>query len=147
MSYSEYSKCPPLARMQLWRCLRHWSVASSIMLCCIPAQPSIIHWLKSSTSCIFVCIRCCIMPQTLYSTGLRSSNCWAIKNLSRWMQEPHTQGGWLARVPDCPCTVLLKDELIRPDIWQAVTVWQQHIMIIGSIYLDSRTDEYQTGIA
>jgi len=38
--------------MQLWRRLRHWSVASSIMLCCIPVQPSIRCCLKLSTSCI-----------------------------------------------------------------------------------------------
>ena len=28
MSYSEYSKCPSLARMQLWRRLRYWSMVS-----------------------------------------------------------------------------------------------------------------------
>jgi len=40
--HSEYSKCPPLARMQAWRRLRHWSMLSSITLCSTPTHTSII---------------------------------------------------------------------------------------------------------
>jgi len=31
--YGKYSKCPPVAPMQAWRRLRHWSMPSSITLC------------------------------------------------------------------------------------------------------------------
>ena len=46
-------KCPPVARMQAWRRLRHWSMPSSITLCSILNHASIRFCLNSSTSCTF----------------------------------------------------------------------------------------------
>ena len=39
--------------MQAWRCLRHWSMPSSITLCSTPTHASLRFCLKSSTSCDF----------------------------------------------------------------------------------------------
>ena len=47
-------KCPPVTRMQAWRCLLHWSMPSSITLCSTPTHVSIRFCLKSFTSCAFL---------------------------------------------------------------------------------------------
>ena len=52
-SHNKYSKCPPLAWTQARRRLRHLSMASSIMFCCSPAQPSTSRSLNSFTSFTF----------------------------------------------------------------------------------------------
>ena len=51
--HNEYWECPAVARMQARRCLRHWSVPSSVTLCSTPNHALIRFCLKSSTSWAF----------------------------------------------------------------------------------------------
>ena len=53
LCHDEYSKCPPVARMQARRRLRHRSVPSSTVLFSAPTNASIRFCLKSSTFCTF----------------------------------------------------------------------------------------------
>jgi len=46
--------CYPVARMQAWRRLRHWSMPSSVTLCYTPTHASNRCRLKSFTSCTFL---------------------------------------------------------------------------------------------
>ena len=50
LCYSEYSQCPPVAQMQAWRHLHRGSMASSTMLCSIPAHTSIRCFSRSHPS-------------------------------------------------------------------------------------------------
>ena len=51
--HGEYSKCHPVAWIQAYRQLRHWSMPSSITLCSTPTYTSVRRRLKSCTSCDF----------------------------------------------------------------------------------------------
>ena len=55
MSYNKYSKYPLLAHMQLWRCLPHWSVASSITLL-LHSSPTINQMLPHIVHILHFCL-------------------------------------------------------------------------------------------
>ena len=134
--------------MQLWRRLRHWSVASSITLCCILAQTLIRRCLNRLVDSLlhytpgfvvnWIEIEAVGRPQT-WRDACRSL---AIEEVDR-LARPVRWG-----------TVLLKDKRVR-DLtygrqqrycWDSSTSWLMIYRLIGSIDLDSGIDEYQSGI-
>ena len=51
-SHGEYSKCPPIAQLQAWRCLHYWSVPLSAAFCSTPTLTSVRCCLKLFTSAL-----------------------------------------------------------------------------------------------
>ena len=73
LGYIKCSKWRPLIFTQQRRRLRHWSTASSMILCCKPDHSAIRRRFRSSRTLIAVLYtRSCITPQILSSTGFKS---------------------------------------------------------------------------
>ena len=105
--YVKMRRSVPLRRL-----LRHWYVASSITLCCIRVQPSILHCFRLST------LHFCLVDSLLRYAPDFIFN-WievgAIKNLKMNTGVSRSRG-WSSLAPMCWDTVLLKDEELARDL-------------------------------